>query len=408
MLTIGAENYYAIGGPISFTVLSPTETINDIIGSKQPIIILMGDSHESDEGLCSTDEMCVTFPNRCLSITSKEWYLLLDSISSHTCPLDYTTEVFFPLDLLNKDPTYVIQPNKDGKLLPYNRFDTEYTDTPLRWILDNHFHCFSRLQSYESDNDICFTKHIRYQFVDVRVSGKGVILDKKDKAYNFKNSFESNLLSSFSSTLNHFTPTTKIHPESKLSVEYVALLPLVNITLFATTLWDDPSFQKHSLVFKQIKKETNKEFFRDTFIEYFNFTLADDFKSNIFDQTRSYVKFKEQVKKEFIEASMYDMWCAKDFIARLTPYQDIVAMYIRKIFTPFLDLYFLFRMWKKKQNLTIGTHYDPWCYVLNAGNIHTSNLFAYLTTKGYFTAMCDVGLDTFKHVTENSISCKQT
>ena len=47
MLTIGLEQLLAISGPISFTVLTPTDSINQIQSKTQPIIVLLGDNHAS-------------------------------------------------------------------------------------------------------------------------------------------------------------------------------------------------------------------------------------------------------------------------------------------------------------------------------------------------------------------------
>ena len=135
----------------------------------------------------------------------------------------------------------------------------------MMWIVKYHFPCFSRELSYEVPDQerLCFTRNIRYQFVDVRTTPYHMKLFAKDKT-KAKLMFENVFSISMQYTLEtHQTESFPIHPESNKTCLLMAALPLVNVKSYAETLWDDVAFQKHSLIFKQCKKYEVLQLWKD-------------------------------------------------------------------------------------------------------------------------------------------------
>ena len=60
-------------------------------------------------------------------------------------------------------------------------------------------------------------------------------------------------------------------------------------------------------------------------------------------------------------------------------------------------------MWKRKENLRTGVHYNPWMYVLNAGNNHCSYLTRFLT-KEFYTPLVKKGFDVSENLSNENIA----
>ncbi len=138
-LIINGKRYTKISGPVGFVVMYPKldEYYSwNMKNIKLPVFMFLGDYHDSIDTMCDTD-------SNTISITSQDWYSLLDSFSTDQRRVQYYIE------------TYLGKP----------RVDTFKTQ-PIRWVTQNFFECISNRNTCPTTNIEWKSSEIRYQASD--------------------------------------------------------------------------------------------------------------------------------------------------------------------------------------------------------------------------------------------------
>ena len=96
-LTIGNKTIHRISGPIFASLLKPNKTKFDQYNKKDlrlPLLLLMGDRHESQEFTCS--QCGCDKPNNpcCFTINSSEFFKLFNTFSTKDHPISFNIEHF--------------------------------------------------------------------------------------------------------------------------------------------------------------------------------------------------------------------------------------------------------------------------------------------------------------------------
>jgi len=157
-IEIGQLKISEISGPTSIYFLSPEETSTIDVP-----ILFIGDCHFSFDGMCNNPPGPIVDTNRrnnLLSVSAIDplFFKILDTLGSNNGFIDYYIEYF-------SKPTWM----QDMKIASLSE---QHNHSVITYLPAKHFACFEK----ESSVELCFTKHIRYHFVDVR---------NADFTYNF-------------------------------------------------------------------------------------------------------------------------------------------------------------------------------------------------------------------------------
>ena len=142
-ITIGQLEIDEISGPVSVTYLVPTET------SKMEVpILFLGDEHFAFDGMCKPSSLDTN--NICLSIMEPLFYKVLDSLGSKHGMIDFYLEHDSKPEWMNDIQTA--------------KLDDSMHHSTVTYLPTKHFQCFDK----QTSQTLCFTKYIRYHFVDIR------------------------------------------------------------------------------------------------------------------------------------------------------------------------------------------------------------------------------------------------
>ena len=429
-----------IGGPVSLAVLVPNDTCP--FQNKHPIILL-GDHHRCHKHLCNYQRLArhMKMSETIVHTNVPLWFRLLDSYGTDNYPVQYFFESYFEPNLLN-DPFYS-QPEVSRWI------SNSSSMSFMNYIIKFHPSCISKDKSdcitknikYEfadlrltskyhnmKDSD----RHM-YQALDYLETTK--IKLKLDKKYmkdgttlikgiaknidNRKKSpdtddaikilsntpefplpFYENQLSHY---LTYFLGTNRFklklkELESLLQFRGIDFLLLIRNKKYiecANLLFNSKNkyFISKSKLYKAAK-ELDLYICKQMFIEYFVFFLTDSFKDGtnerfMLENLVSYsydIDSDKMLRYSFLETllSSKDQLRGDEYIRELNAidisrfkYHDTVADFVENtVLAPFNDMFMLFTSLKNKAPLT----------VYNAGNSHTSHLYTYLLSKGYYMA----------------------
>lgn len=137
-----------LSGPVSFSVLFPPSR-------RYPPIILLGDQHQSYQGMCETrkGKTCNAYEG-CFSLMSPDFYIALD----HICPEHQKIDIFSEQSMFREIPGSHLT----GPLLDARNISTNLKDelSSIRWHLaDPRFPLFGSKHYFES-----ILPAIKYQF----------------------------------------------------------------------------------------------------------------------------------------------------------------------------------------------------------------------------------------------------
>ena len=426
-----------ISGPNNFAILIPNKEILDLCKVDYlPIIILLGDFHEDIDitSMCNDSE-------KEIATYIPLWFRSLDMLASENCPIDYFLESFFHPKLLNESLSklepYYLHDKHSINLINEEGF------SPMNMIQQLHINCFSTTTTGQNK---CITSNIRYHFTDIRLDREYQNLSNEDieRVHIMRHLLNENLptkeLFTQATTLlneaqtnkkgypKYFIPINKTDNQVKSSSEHEAsqyhatfenvliealnriingfninilgfleefydkeildlyIAALTNPKEFIKICCDIPEFKTQSMLGKQMINKTTNEL-NQSYIQllseynlychkrilsknkYFN-SFVEICKLINENYGLFYASGRIKLKKE--EGSLRTLTESK--IKKIFQTCDLDKI-ITDITLPLMDMYFLFRSWKQIPK--------PCLSIYNAGSIHTSTLYGFLTKKYY-------------------------
>lgn len=345
-----------ISGPVNFCLLKtiPGENLEDLKKSNinPPIVLLFGDIHHSNDNLC---KKCDSESN-CFSIQENSFLKLIDSLSDiKKLIIDFNVEHSFDLN------------------------PTEYDVNDVYPMSVLHYKILPCLRKEKS----CYTKNIKWHYVDTRVTPK--------TKYYYENSFTNNfavihklreslfgkdkedaLYSMVETILNLCEPNQTVITQHK----YINNLTNILKTLKYKNL--DNLFEKsninNSLIYKQIKKLNSPyndvDFWKKNCNIFLSYIFTDipqeniDGLKNLFDTildiSEIFFKNKDTYTREELLNSIFDAYYQElSEISMFLLLTKNVEEILLVISSTFLDLYYITRMLKvpyksKNAELSIG------------------------------------------------------
>ena len=171
-LYVGFHRIDRLSGPSSFSLLTP-ETLD------LPIIMLFGDSHNTNEYQCEKCSCSLNSLECCLRTFDDKFLKNLDLLSSREHPVDIYVEGFSSNYDINKNE-FAIDSKKQHLNLE-NKVDHQMFMMKL-----NYFKCFDDIRKFDKEDPnyklyekYCPTKFIRWNFADPRVTERDNILETK-------------------------------------------------------------------------------------------------------------------------------------------------------------------------------------------------------------------------------------
>jgi hypothetical protein len=312
-LQIGSVNLKKISGPTSITILAPqnnqigvdgkVKNITDyehqkIVYGSLPAIILFGDTHWSNQGMCKNcddDEECCT-------IFSDYFLKTLDSlyVTSKT-PIDFYVETE---QIKNEERSGLLSSlalNKDEKKLNAN-----LKSYPLNNIIKNRTCFIKELRETAIYEKKCPTKKVRWHYIDARYS----------------NSYEGIMyvlivLLVFEKDNNHILSDILyifdfISPDELILYVHIFSECIKNPELFFKNMYDVtrfPIIKQTSLIYKQISKMkpplNNFEMWYGWICKYYTNTLYNLIEHDYFYFIRN-TEYENPVMKEFFRRMKID------------------------------------------------------------------------------------------------------
>jgi hypothetical protein len=397
-LYIANEKVSEISGPITFAILMPTAKLQEETWIESPILMLLGDHHDGIDKRCdeSPPRMIDLYNNKgglVLRTMDKSFYKALDSIALPGRPIDYHVESFFPFKFLQKDNYLVL----DRKNL------VGVQDTTMNQLPNKYLACFSK--NKERKKEVCFTENIRYHLVDLRFNHLNFALEDDDKMHTSDLCFEAELNDTLHCCAMMQKDLIPLHKSSHVSAISILEKACNNPMDFARELFNmsNPYFLKKSLIFKQVLKMkksihygiwldkektqlnlSNPAFLemRDLFLDYCKVyyekkCYGDSVFTFLTNATKECISIFKTRNPQTSEASLADL-CGVVNSPLIGNFNELVRLFLFKIFFPIVDIYYLFRTWKVNTN-------KEWLSIFHAGDDHIQNIIHYSKIKGWFT-----------------------
>jgi len=409
-ITIGQLEFDKISGPVSFSILIPT---NDLILTNNhfmPIIILIGDEHTSRKNIC------IPTLDNVINIFTPLWLRLIDSLGCDNFKVDYFVEANFPLELL--------------KLKHYLSDEIKYwyytkSESVMGYIPSYHNECFL------NESNKCITSNINYFYADLRLGhSTSTIKDEDEDFINDKvlklvdntiydkssnkrsrqrkkriyrkatDDYESMLYRTIQFSLSESRSYNKTHIPLINNKTVFDIINLVYINPYecGKILFDikDNLIIKKSKLYKVIDKN-NLEFYLNLFYNYFEYVVKNDEKlkevqedilegienykydTNII-KTEQYIDYSSSRKSNTKCEDNYNISTystiksnneCKKLYDRIKKYTKATKEVATTLLIPFNDMYFLFKSWRKNIINCIS--------IYNAGDFHCNFLKNFLT-----------------------------
>jgi hypothetical protein len=149
-IQIGWNDLHFIGGPVSFSVLEPTNKI----GKHAPPLLLLGDHHRCRKGLCNAKRLKRTHKKqgellRIVYTNTPLWFRLLDLYGTNNYPVSYYIETFLLIHQEDNETTQL----KWQTTVGFNSF--------MNYINQFYPECIT--------SSSCISSFIQYKMSDLRV-----------------------------------------------------------------------------------------------------------------------------------------------------------------------------------------------------------------------------------------------
>lgn len=425
VLTIGNLNFEKLSGPISISILQPTNELSKIISHFTPTLMFVGDIHHTRKTICKDEDNMST-----LSTFTPFWLRILDSVASSELPVLYFVEGSFPIDLL--DSPYYLRDDKKKWLIKSK------DKTVMTYALKYHPECFSTNEKIKQQG--CVTSNIKYYFADLRLGISFANINKEDKETiqarsvalaqkitprilltsqkntnsasdhsreqrrmiysQSEDTFESIVYSTIESALseNRSFRTKKIAHILDTDVRIILEMIFKEPKLCAQLIFDttNEKVQSSSLLYKAIigvsddKKIIKK--LEKLFQEYFVYICEHDdellmCKFKIFKALKNYDKDTKLLKRLYyqnikIEVDEDDLTDEQLFEQRknkkeIESYNQACETIATTIFMAFNEMYYLFSSWSKKQYSQLS--------IYHCGDQHSKYLSEFLVLKDLYT-----------------------
>jgi hypothetical protein len=429
VLTIGNLYFEKLSGPISLSILQPTNDLTKIISHFTPILLLVGDIHHTRKTICK-DENSVTT----LSTFTPFWLRILDSLATTELPVLYFVEGSFPVDLL--DSPYYLRDDKKKWLMKLK------DKTVMTYALKYHPECFSSNKKIKQQG--CVTSNINYYFADLRLGISFANINKKDRETiqtrsvelaqkitprilltsqkhdnpsdhsrhqrsliysESEDTFESVVYSSIESALSENRSFTERKVTHILDTDIRIILELIfkNPKKCSQLIFDasNEEVQTSSLLYKamigvSVDKKTIKKLVK-LFQDYFVYICENDQellmnKFLIFKALKNYDKdtkilkrmFYQNIKIEVDEDELTDDEIVerRKINKEIESYNQACETIATTIFMAFNEMYYLFSSWSKQQYSSMS--------IYHCGDQHSKYLSDFLISKGLYTSVEEV------------------
>jgi hypothetical protein len=218
-----------------------------------PIIIMLGDIHNSKSHTCKYVEECKEQESFCVSLLSPLWFRMLDSLVISGHHIDYFIESFIYPPFLQMNELFDDEWDYNIVSLPPNHV--------LTFIPNFHPKCLHQ------DSSECMTNNINYQLVDFRYTTKDLSLPKH--------------LHMLLVLTTHFMKTR----EGNLHTFYKMALQYINLT---------PSDTKPAYDLKLIPRAEVKNTHMPYFESYLHFVLTNSLSANRCEYKEGYTFFDKK------------------------------------------------------------------------------------------------------------------
>lgn len=384
MFKLGTHIIKSISGPISITVLTPTEKFHSEFPGRTPIFMLFGDEHESLKGICKKCECQKCGGEKCsgccLEIFSEEMFTLFNNLSTHSNPIDFYTEYF-----IRKEEVQEFSNNTDKYAL-VNKTRRDFKDIDKNTLgaigntLLNNLPCFIKdYRKYSDFKQVCKFDNIRWQYSDVRLI-----------TYASKYDFEGNLrkigdllIESIANwiegltsqpilNMNEINNILELYDETSKAEFLKCACEMFNTPeIFITTMMNSPLLSK-SLMFKQIRKLpegfNSEDYWKKLIIKYYTTKILSD------KELKIYLKKKQLGSEMYKYWKMYFFGKTQKIVLTQKNNHDVWEDYITTLLTGTLDIYFITRSLKTP----LGSK-NPFLSIGFFGDFHCENLIYFLT-----------------------------
>jgi hypothetical protein len=424
VLTIGNMIFDKLSGPTSLSVLQPTIKLNKLLKHFTPILVLLGDIHDTRKNICKDDDALEV-----LSTFTPLFLRILDSFCINELPLLYFVEGSFPLDLL--DSPYYLRDDKKKWLIKSNG------KTVMTYALKYHPECFSTNEKVKQQG--CVTSNIKYYFADLRLGISFANINKIDKDMlqtkslstaqkitprivlksssskpstvhsreqrnmiyaNSEDTFESIVYSTIESALSENRSFRERKVAHILDTDIRIILKLVfeNPEKCSQLIFDpsNDTVKTTSLLYKAIIGVSNDDVtikkLVQLFQEYFVFICENDeelliCKFKIFKAIKNYDKDTKLLKRLYYQnikiqideddLSTEQIIERKKIKKQVEEYNEACEMIATTIFMAFNEMYYLFSSWNKQQYSCMS--------IYHCREQHSKYLSEFLVFKGLYT-----------------------
>lgn len=359
-----------ISGPIEIAILKPKESFFREMKVKYdvnaPIFMMFGDVHTNRNTLCSPCDA-----TNCMFIWDDIFYKLLDKMAVDNYPIDINIEAF-----------------------TFGRMLNDRDDRPIVKMIRLFNRCLKQNAAVGVESNLCPTTKLRYQYSDIRQTYQAhetvigdlqfelfywMICEFTDKYGNYEMD-KTNVLNELQNIVN------------KMKDQGDILLFLDKCIGFYTTRYHSfhvkgiEDFPKSFLKKQYDKSPELKPFFENILRVYFSERSTDSGETNIL-----MIKYYQALKHVFtniINKSEFNIESLSDF-AKMLP---LIYRIMFQNQVKFLDVYYLFRMFSKRNINLKREESNPLLSVSYFGFCHVLRLTTFLMTEMY-----DVVYVNFNH-----------
>ncbi len=352
-LVVGDKTIQRISGPVSCTVLKPTDKFLKLCadsGVFAPVYLLFGDYHFSTEGMCNK---CLCNPSDsekrcCYPVYSEEFLKLFDTIvESKNFPISVYSEGIHNID--------------DEK----NQESREY---PLDQFAFKNLSCYNRTLKYNDRENPCPYKNLKWHAGDARfLISKNYFYEKIVEEYTISitklyNKYVTSNLENLDIT-DVIDKLANMIPKSNDRFDVLSSIIRSTDNIYSEDFYNNIFNSKHSqysIIHKQflklpsslIKQKIYRNIYRlretDKLEKYIALTFINEAFEKAIKDKRKIREAVQEINREFNIIRNINKISRSDF-------EDIMISYI----SIFLDMYTVFRSLKflnseENQNLVIG------------------------------------------------------
>jgi hypothetical protein len=326
-LIINQTPIHHLSGPVSYRFLEPKNFDRyHTIGLDLPLILLFGDNHTGFDNMCSIDgpeEKDATLPvianalpcdkaKGCYRIYDREFISLCNELAEHsTYPIDFYSE------LHNKHQDFYLQRNERN------------TKSILDLINVRSIYCLS-----PSYRHVCPYPHLRWNYADVRSHQNGVISDLQQFGHNI---FKYKQTLHAETIYNHIEESRRGRLIDVLN--HIRFSESFDVSHMYNVLFDYIQEDETDKIRKQIHSQTivpfnNMEFWKDILIRCVNDSIQ---------------KRETPVSPARVTSFIQTLTNSRGMITLSDEEREIInilSYFITIIVGPFMDLYFILRIFK--------------------------------------------------------------